>query len=169
MTVALLIPTYFRWKHTYSHRFQIPGLPIPDSKFQVCQWSSWSYGPCSVSCGQGLQPATRQKLTKLTHLNFSQMAFHSFFIVFHGQLFSDGCNTVEDLVWVQQLQPGSATTIRAPLLVGRLLMFCQKWNYLPETCESPVSREFSKILLTFHFSISISRHFHFTFHSRSRS
>ena len=37
------------------------------------------------------------------------------------------------------------------------------------TCESLVSREFSRILLTFHFSISISRHFHFTFHSRSRS
>ena len=39
----------------------------------------------------------------------------------------------------------------------------------PVTCESLVSREFSRILLTFHFSISISRHFHFTFHSRSRS
>ena len=37
------------------------------------------------------------------------------------------------------------------------------------TCESLVSREFSRILSTFHFSISISRHFHFTFHSRSRS
>ena len=74
MTVALLIPTYFRWKHTYSHRFQIPGLPIPDSKFQVCQWSSWSYGPCSVSCGQGLQPATRQKQNK----------------IYRSQLFSDG-------------------------------------------------------------------------------
>ena len=43
-----------------------------------------------------------------------------------SQLFSDGCNTVEDLVWVQPLQPGSATISRAPLLVGRLLMFCQK-------------------------------------------
>ena len=36
------------------------------------------------------------------------------------------------------------------------------------TCESLVSREFSRIFFLFHFSISISRHFHFTFHSRSR-
>ena len=42
-------------------------------------------------------------------------------------------------------------------------------SQLPVTCESLVSREFSRILSTFHFSISISRHFHFTFHSRSRS
>ena len=39
----------------------------------------------------------------------------------------------------------------------------------PVTCESLVSREFSRIFFLFHFSISISRHFHFTFHSRSRS
>ena len=39
----------------------------------------------------------------------------------------------------------------------------------PVTCESLVSREFSRNLLTFHFSISISRRFHFTFHSQSRS
>ena len=40
---------------------------------------------------------------------------------------------------------------------------------LPVTCESLVSREFSRFFWEFHFSISISRHFHFTFHSRSRS
>ena len=39
---------------------------------------------------------------------------------------------------------------------------------VPVTCESLVSREFSRILLTFHFSISISRHFHFTFHSQNK-
>ena len=45
-----------------------------------------------------------------------------------------------------------------------------KWTIFSSvTCESLVSREFSRILSTFHFSISISRHFHFTFHSRSRS
>merc|ERR1712208_153875 len=40
---------------------------------------------------------------------------------------------------------------------------------LAVTCESLVSREFSRFFWKFHFSISISRHFHFTFHSRSRS
>ena len=41
-----------------------------------------------------------------------------------------------------------------------------RWNTV--TCESLVSRKFSRIFFLFHFSISISRHFHFTFHSRSR-
>ena len=41
-------------------------------------------------------------------------------------------------------------------------------GYNSVTCESLVSREFSRIFFLFHFSISISRHFHFTFHSRSR-
>ena len=46
-----------------------------------------------------------------------------------------------------------------------------EWDYFMTstlftvTCESLVSREFSRILLTFHFS----RQIHFTFHSRSRS
>ena len=40
--------------------------------------------------------------------------------------------------------------------------------YVSVTCESLVSREFSRIFFQFHFSISISGHFHFTFHSRSR-
>ena len=35
-------------------------------------------------------------------------------------------------------------------------------------CESLDSREFSRIFLKFHFSISISSHFYFTFTSRSR-
>ena len=43
--------------------------------------------------------------------------------------------------------------------------FCHHFSV---TCESLVSREFSRVLLTFHFLISISRHFHFTFHSRSQ-
>ena len=38
----------------------------------------------------------------------------------------------------------------------------------PVTCESLVTREFSRSFFLFHFLISISRHFHFTFHSRSR-
>ena len=41
-------------------------------------------------------------------------------------------------------------------------------GFYPVTCESLVSREFSRIILKFHFLVSISRHFHFTFHSRSR-
>ena len=40
---------------------KVESIIVPSSQFQVCQWSSWSFGPCSVSCGQGLQPATRQK------------------------------------------------------------------------------------------------------------
>ena len=49
-------------------------------------------------------------------------------------------------------------------------LFCtdQSNFQLTVTCKSLVSREFSRILLTFHFLISISRHFHFTFHSRSQ-
>ena len=47
---------------------------------------------------------------------------------------------------------------------------CDKYEVwiilFPVTCESLVSREFSRIILQFHFSISISRHFNFTFTSR---
>ena len=43
----------------------------------------------------------------------------------------------------------------------------QLYRWPAVTCESLVSQEFLRILLTFHFSIS--RHFHFTFHSRSQS
>ena len=38
--------------------------------------------------------------------------------------------------------------------------------YTTVTCESLVSREFSRIILKFHFSISVSRYFNFTFTSR---
>ncbi len=66
--------------------------------------------------------------------------------------------------------------LRRVLRLARMLcalMYCQNGdlaNLLKSavTCESLVSREFSRIILKFHFSISISRHFHFTFHSRSR-
>ena len=44
------------------------------------------------------------------------------------------------------------------------------WSYgTAVTSESLVSREFSRFVLEFHFSILISKHFHFTFHSRSQS
>ena len=56
--------------------------------------------------------------------------------------------------------PHPGGPLHLPLLPHPLL--------LPVTCESLVSREFSRIFFLFHFSISISRHFHFTFHSRSR-
>ena len=49
-----------------------------------------------------------------------------------------------------------------------LPIFVSFCHHFSVTCESLVSREFSRILLTFHFLISISRHFHFTFHSRSQ-
>ena len=43
-----------------------------------------------------------------------------------------------------------------------------KYEVWSVTCESLVSREFSRIILQFHFSISISRHFNFTFTSRKK-
>ena len=45
--------------------------------------------------------------------------------------------------------------------------FFEIWKVtLAVTCESLVSREFSRIFLKFHLSISVSRYFNFTFTSR---
>ena len=46
-------------------------------------------------------------------------------------------------------------------LYKNLKIFLMSWFFR-------IYQEFSRILEKFHFSISISRHFHFTFHSRSR-
>ena len=75
--------------------------------------------------------------------------------------------TFSGLPWTRSRRAGRlcrCRPARAPAILGCHLLCC----LFAVTCESLVSREFSRIILKFHFSISISRHFHFTFHSRSR-
>ena len=54
--------------------------------------------------------------------------------------------------------------------ISPMIMMTMIFSYITDavTCESLVSREFSRTFWPFHFSISISRHFHFTFHFLKR-
>ena len=129
---------------------------IEESSFQIVNPTKMSWPLLHCRHSAGLQKHGDILLVG----KFLQIKFYCTHFSCHGDVFCCAKSIKND-----PLKPiAGVTCVMSRVTCGDIVM-C----FAAVTCESLVSREFSRILLTFHFSISISRHFHFTFHSRSRS